>query len=260
MNKNQKEKIVALFTENMETQEFKDYLMDIGMLVPDYWFEMPASTTSKYHSAQQCITPGGQVIHCLLFASILEHLLKLKHFKEKFETPEIRDCLRCAPLLHDSFKKGLNKSKWTVPDHPKIAAEFVLKTKVEHDISPMWKKYIAGLCEAHSGEFNKDRSGKVIMKYPENRGELLIHMCDILSSRNDIIWNTPKAVEDLLSGVEIEATPQKEKTLDVATFKMPFGKYKGMTLGEIKEENAGYIDWMKENMKDKDFYPLLDKI
>lgn len=257
MDTKQKEKIVALFTEDMETQMFKDYLIDIGMLIPDYWFEMPASTTSKYHSKQQCVTPGGQVVHCLLFKSILNHLLRLQHFKEKFDTPEIRDCLRCAPLLHDSFKKGINNSKWTVPDHPKIASEFVLKTKVKHDIEPMWKKYIAGLCEAHSGEWNKNRSGQVIMKYPENDGEMLIHMCDILSSRNDIIWDVPSDVEALLKGVEVAQA--EEKSLNVDTFTMPFGKYKGMTLMKIKDENPGYIDWMKQTMQDKDFYPLLDK-
>lgn len=258
MDIKQKNLIVKLFTENMETQMFKDYLMDIGMLIPDYWFEMPASTTSKYHSKQQCVTPGGQVIHCLLFKSILDHLLRLKHFKEKFDTPEIRDCLRCAPLLHDAFKKGLNNSRYTVADHPLIAARFVMNTNVEHDIEPMWKKYIAGLCEAHSGEWNKNRSGQVIMKYPENDGEMLIHMCDILSSRNDILWDIPQEVADLLTGIKVE--PKEEKSLDVATFTMPFGKYKSMTLAKIKAENPGYIDWMKENMKDKDFYPLLDKI
>lgn len=257
MDKNQKAKIVALFTENMETQEFKDYLMDIGMLIPDYWFEMPASTTSKYHSKQQCVTPGGQVIHCLLFKSILDHMLRLQHFKDKFNSPEGRDCLRCAPLLHDSFKKGLNNSKWTVPDHPLIAAKFVMDTKVEHDIAPKYKKYIAGLCEAHSGEWNKDRSGNVIMKYPENGGEMLIHVCDILSSRNDIIWDVPDDVAALLNGVEIEP---KEDGLNIETFTMPFGKHKGKTLPQIKNEDADYIRWMKENMQNRDFYPLLKEV
>ena len=258
MDKYLKKEIVSLFTENMETKEFKNYLMDIGMLIPDYWFEMPASTTSKYHSKQQCVTPGGQVIHCLLFKSILEHLLRLRYFKEKFDTPEIRDCLRCAPLLHDAFKKGLNNSRYTVADHPLIAAKFVMDTKVEHDIEPMFKKYIAGLCEGHSGEWNKNRGGQVIMKYPENDGEFLIHFCDILSSRNDILWDIPQEVESLLCGVAL--VPSEDKNLDVATFKMPFGKYKGMILVEIKDENAGYIDWMKDNMQDRDFYPLLSKI
>lgn len=257
MDTKQKKQIVALFTDGMETQMFKDYLMDIGMLIPDYWFEMPASTTSKYHSKQQCVTPGGQVIHCLLFKSILNHLLRLKHYKEIFETPELRDCLRCAPLLHDSFKKGLNNSRYTVADHPLIAKKFVLETKVEHDIGSMWKKYIAGLCEAHSGEWNKDRSGQVIMKYPENNGEMLIHMCDILSSRSDILLDIPEEVDKLLNG--IEALPIK-KDLDVNTFIMPFGKYKGKTLQQVASEDLGYIDWMKENLQDKDFYPLLKEL
>lgn len=38
---------------------------------------------------------------------------------------------------------------------------------------------------------------------------------------------------------------------DASSTKVTFGKYKGKTLGEIKQENKGYIEWLKENAKDE---------
>ena len=218
---------------------------------------MPSSTSLKYHSKQQCDKKNGQLIHIYLFSSILNHLLKLKNNMARFNTPEYRDCLRCCPAFHDAIKCGWNGSKYTVPEHPILASEWVMNTKVKHDIPVKYKQIIADCCETHSGEFNKNRKGDVIMREPWTDEQFFIHECDILSSRNDIIWDVPSDVEALLKGVEVAQA--EEKSLDIHTFTMPFGKYKGMTLMQIKDENPGYIDWMKQNMQDRDFYPLLDK-
>ncbi len=45
--------------------------------------------------------------------------------------------------------------------------------------------------------------------------------------------------------VELTTTP-----VFVKTFK--FGKYKGRTTSEIAQEDAGYLNWMRDNMKDMD--------
>ena len=34
--------------------------------------------------------------------------------------------------------------------------------------------------------------------------------------------------------------------------RMPFGKYRGEHLGDIAEENIGYIRWLTENIEDED--------
>lgn len=38
---------------------------------------------------------------------------------------------------------------------------------------------------------------------------------------------------------------------DAFSMKITFGKYKGKTLGQIKQENKGYIEWLQENAKDE---------
>lgn len=208
---------------------------------------MPSSTSKKYHSKQQCVTPGGQIIHVYLFSSILNHLLRLERNKQIFSTPEIRDAMRVVPMAHDAIKCGWKGGRYTVPDHPKLAAEWILTVKTDHDIPYNYKEAIAGMCEAHSGEWNKDRSGKEIMKKPENQMEFLIHECDILASRSDIIWDIPKELTNVLHSDENDDFDHERTTWK--DFTLPFGKYKGKTWEQIDKEDPGYVQWALAKME-----------
>ena len=133
---------------------FKAYFNDMVGEIPDYIFTMPSSTSGKYHNATQC-EKFGQVYHEYMFSSVLNHRLRLKGNREKYNTPEIRDCMRCVPVFHDAIKCGWNGSLHTVHEHPMLAAEWVRNTKVENDIPNEYKEMIADMCEAHSGEWHK---------------------------------------------------------------------------------------------------------
>lgn len=247
MKAEEKQAVFKPFLKNFETDLFKEYFMDMVAEMPDYIFTMPSSTSGKFHNAKQCET-YGQLYHVYMFNSILNHLLSLKHNKEKYDKPYERDAMRCVPTFHDAVKCGWNGSKYTVQDHPVLAAEWVLSTVVKHDIPIEYKHMIADMCEAHSGEWNKSRSGKVIMSEPRNDREFLIHECDILASRSDLDYIIPQELLDVLPAVEIP---------DVSTYIVPFGKYKGKTLPEIKAIDPGYIAWAKENMTKEPVKSLL---
>src|SRR5699024_7578282 len=180
--------------------------------------------------------------HIYMFDSILNHRLRLKGNKERYSSPEERDAMRCVPAFHDAVKCGWNGSKYTVQDHPLLAAQWVLDTKVKHDIPNKYKKMIADMCEAHSGEWNKSRSGKVIMSEPRNDREFFIHECDILSSRNDLDYIIPEELQQLLVKY---AKPELPKLED---YVLPFGKHKGEKLIDVSESDKGYIAWAKNNM------------
>ena len=250
MKREDKQAVFEPLSRNFETDMFREYFMDMVAEIPDYIFTMPSSTSGRYHNAKQCET-YGQLYHIYMFDSILNHRLRLKGNKEKYSTPEERDAMRCVPAFHDAVKCGWNGSKYTVQDHPLLAAQWVLDTKVTHDIPDKYKQMIADMCEAHSGEWNKSRSGKVIMSEPRNDREFFIHECDILSSRNDLDYIIP---DDLLSVLPEEEIP------DINTYIIPFGKYKGKTLPEIKEIDSGYISWAKENMTREPVKTLLSQM
>ena len=241
-----KRKICELLTTKFETQEFKDYFLDMCEEIPDYIFTMPASTSGKYHNAKQC-ERYGQLYHIFMFQSIIEHLLRLKHNRERFPTPQDRDAMRCVPMFHDAVKCGWEGSRWTVAEHPMLAKQWILDTKVEHDLGA-YKLVIANMCEAHSGEWNKDRSGNVIMSEPRNDMEFFIHECDILASRVDLDW----IVSDELKALLPEEDPKE--------FIVPLGKYKGRKLIDVFEEDPDYCKWMRENIEREPLKSMVEKL
>jgi len=249
MDKQDKRKIFEIAANNFETDNIKNYFLDMCEEIPDYIFLIPASTSMKYHNATQC-QKFGQLYHEYMFASIMEHRLRLKSNREKYPTPEIRDCMRCVPFFHDAIKCGLNGSKYTVQDHPMLAAEWVRTTKVNHNISDEHKEMIACMCESHSGEWNKSRAGKEIMPEPRNDMEFFIHECDILSSRNDIDMIIPKELKEVLgdANIEDESLPKP----DINTYKLTFGKHKGLLIKDVFKDHKDYIEWMNKNMELKE--------
>lgn len=254
MERKDKQLVFKPLLKDFETETIAEYFMDMVAEIPDYIFTMPSSTSGKYHNKAQC-EKFGQIYHEYMFASVLNHRLRLKGNREKYNTPEIRDCMRCVPVFHDAIKCGWNGSQYTVQDHPMLAAEWVRTTLVEHDISDEYKEMIACMCEAHSGEWNKSKSGKVIMPEPRNDMELFIHECDILSSRADLDMIIPDELKDILSRVKAE-----EKEISLEEYRVDFGKHSGRTLLEIQDIDPGYIRWMKEKMDREPVKTLLTQI
>ena len=253
MTKEDKQRVFEPLCRNFETDLFKDYYMDMIAEIPDYIYVMPSSTSGKFHNAKQCET-YGQIYHIYMFDSILNHRLRLKLNKELYPTPEERDAMRCVPAFHDAVKCGWNGSKYTVQDHPVLAHQWVLSTKVDHDIPEEYKNMIADMCLTHSGEWNKSRSGKIIMPEPRNSREFFIHECDILASRVDLDYIIPDELKTILGDSVKPDIP------DINTYVISFGKHSGKTLLQIAETDPGYIAWAKENITREPVKTLLTQI
>ena len=244
MTREHKQKIFEPLARSFETEAFKLYFLDMVAEIPDYIFTMPSSTSGKYHNKTQC-QPYGQVYHIYMFDAILNHRLRLKGNKELYPTPEERDAMRCVPVFHDAIKCGWNGSKFTVADHPLLASKWVLETKVEHDVPMDYKQMIADMCESHSGEWNKNRSGQVIMSEPRNHREFFIHECDILASRVDLDYLIPDELKEVLND-KVEEMP------DINSYAFTFGKYKGQLITDVAKEHKDYLEWMRANMSMKE--------
>ena len=244
MTREHKQKIFEPLARSFETEAFKLYFLDMVAEIPDYIFTMPSSTSGKYHNKTQC-QPYGQVYHIYMFDAVLNHRLRLKGNKELYPTPEERDAMRCVPVFHDAIKCGWNGSKFTVADHPLLASKWVLETKVEHDVPMNYKQMIADMCESHSGEWNKNRSGQVIMSEPRNHREFFIHECDILASRVDLDYLIPDELKEVLND-KVEETP------DINSYAFTFGKYKGQLITDVAKGHKDYLEWMRANMSMKE--------
>lgn len=248
MSKLNKNKLLNIIVREFETEHMRYYCEDMIEQIPDYIFQMPSSTSFKYHNATQC-QPHGQLLHIVMFGTIMNYILGLKYVKER-TTSEERDCLRCTAIFHDALKCG--DTKHTVHEHPMLAAQWIRETTVEHDISDELKQRIADLCESHSGEWTSSVRSKFVLEEPKTDEQFLVHMCDYLASRKNLDMKYEKEYLDLIASMD---------TLpNIDEYKLTFGKYKGMTLTEINNRDKNYIQWAKENIRQEPVRSLLEKL
>lgn len=180
-----KKEIFKDILDKFETEEMRLYCEDMIEKMPEYVWTMKASTSSKYHNATQC-QPGGEIYHILMGCQILEYLLGLEYMQNKYPKPKQRDALRVSFCLHDAVKCGWSGSQYTVHEHPILAAEWVEKTEVEHDIKSALKKYIGDLIRTHSGQYRENKRSSVVLPEIKTDEQFLIHAVDILSSRANL--------------------------------------------------------------------------
>jgi hypothetical protein len=186
----------------------------------------------------------------------MDYILGLDYVMEKIRDARDRDCLRCTPIFHDAIKCGLNGSQYTVHEHPLLAGEWIRNTKVEHDIDDETKKYIARLCESHSGQWIDSKKSKIVLPKPENDKQFLVHLCDYLASRANLDMTYTEEVNKALNNIQLP----KEELPDISEYKVTFGKFAGKTLLEINQIEPGYIKWAKENLTREPVASLLKQL
>lgn len=242
MTREEKIAVFQPYLDKFETEEMRLYCEDMIALMPDYIFEIPSSTSGKYHNKTQC-EPHGQIYHIIMFAEIMNYRLALKGNQEKFKSPVQRDAMRCTPMLHDALKCGLNGSTFSVHEHPMLAGQWVRETKVEHDVDDKTKEAIARMVERHSGEWTSSKKSKVVLPEPENAMELFVHECDYLSSRSNIDMPIPEYLKDIFVDEPVEFDE---------SYTLTFGKHAGERLIDVYKSKPDYVEWMEQSIHKRD--------
>lgn len=190
--------------DKFENQNVRTSTETILEMMPDYFYEVPASSTGKYHPAFS-LGEGGLVRHVKVALRILEEMFNDPAFGT-YDSYK-KDLIRMALMLHDGFKSGINYSKYTRNDHPVIMSQFILDNKDKLLISEDDAKFVSRLVLTHMGPWNKDRAGREIMPVPTTREELLVHLCDYIASR--------KFLDVCFENNEISDNKNREKTLSL---------------------------------------------
>lgn len=169
--------------------DIKDFTIHMLKQVPEYFYEVPASSTGKYHPSY-ALGDGGLIRHTLGAGLIAIELFRNDTIYGKFTDRE-KELMLSAIILHDTFKSGIEKSKYTVAEHPILASNFVKETKQEF-IAKSEVQIIADCILSHMGQWNTDRSGREIMDKPKTQMQSFVHLCDYLASRKilEINFNT----------------------------------------------------------------------
>ena len=232
------EEKIALFEKEigyMQIENIKDFFKKAITLVPDYFFEGPASSSGKFHSALECGF-GGLVYHTRSVAKIANYLVNLQQYKSKLNEVE-RDCVICAALLHDCLKHDWeNKTGFSVHQHPVLSAEFI-KTdeRLGNIVSEEIRATIGDAVASHSGEWTTSKRSKVIVPSPENLVQELVHLSDYIASRGDI-------------HILFEGEDNQPKLPSLDEYKLNFGRHNGKTIPEIAAKDKGWLIWAQDNL------------
>ncbi len=159
----------------------EDLKVLIGLL-PDYFFEIPASSTGKYHPAFS-LGDGGLVRHTKAAVRIANELLNNNTVGSKFSLHD-KDLIIIALALHDGVKSGMEHSQYTKFDHPLLASKLIMenKDKVSMEVDDLRK--VCSMIESHMGEWTYDNyHKKEVLPKPRTAEQRFVHMCDFLASR-----------------------------------------------------------------------------
>lgn len=165
--------------DNRKREDLKYLVSEL----PDYFFEIPASSTGKYHP-EFAGTKNGLVKHTKVAVRIAKELLDnpgLNNFKDNE-----KDIIIMALVLHDGLKKGMPEEKYTKVDHPLLAADFIRKHKDKLSLTSDELDLITRVVSSHMGIWNKDFNDNEVLPIPKDKYERFVHMCDYLSSKKFI--------------------------------------------------------------------------
>ncbi len=166
------------FIKDDRIRESCEIILD---MLPDYFYEIPASSTGKYHP-EFSLGPGGLVRHVKVAVRIAKELLDNPCIGDKYKSNE-KDIMIFTLILHDGLKSGLVYNRYTQANHPTLIKNFVLENKDKIKLTESELNLFAHCVEAHMGPWNTDYDGNEILPKPKTKYENFVHMCDYLSSK-----------------------------------------------------------------------------
>lgn len=151
-------------------------------LLPDYFFEVQASSTGKYHP-EFALGEGGLVRHTKVAVRMAIELLNNNCVGMKF-TDEDKDLIIMALVLHDGVKHGMEHNKYSKANHPLLISKLIMENKDKLSLEIDDIRKLCAMIESHMGEFNYDPYTKEeILPKPRTAEQRFVHMCDYLASR-----------------------------------------------------------------------------
>ena len=150
-------------------------------LLPDYFFQIPASSTGKYHP-EFSLGDGGLVRHVKAAVKIAKDLLDNPCIGSKYTNDE-KDLMIMTLILHDGLKSGLKHNKYTQANHPTLIKNYIIENKEKLELTDKEVTFVGKAIESHMGPWNTDYTGAEILPVPKTKYENFVHMCDYLASR-----------------------------------------------------------------------------
>lgn len=164
----------------IKDEKIRNSLKTMLNLLPEYFYQIPASSTGKYHP-EFTLGDGGLVRHTKAVVRIAYELLQnpsLNNFTE-----EEKDLLLFALTVHDGLKNGRVKGRYTAIDHPIQMSNYVKESKDKLELTDSQIDLICRCIATHMGPWTTDFDGNEVLEPPKDKYQRFVHMCDFLASK-----------------------------------------------------------------------------
>ena len=164
----------------IKDNNIKESLKTMINLLPDYFFEVAASSTGKYHP-EFSQGKGGLVRHTKVAIRIAYELFQDESINNF--TDREKDLIIFSLLVHDGLKHGMIHNEYTQFNHPLLISNYIKENKDKLLLSESDINFICSCLEKHMGPWTKDYQGNEVLQKPTSKYERFVHMCDYLSSK-----------------------------------------------------------------------------
>lgn len=174
------------------TSAIRQATAEFTMRAPDYFWEVPAASTAKYHHPA-CCGEGGLWAHTLMLSTVIERLGDSYVGRGLLEEGDI-DLAHAAAILHDQRKRGdpANPADRATRDHDLEMAEYVRESAIRID------DRVADAIASHMGPWYEGPQ-------PETPLQDLVHTADMIASTKSITPAVQGPIPEELDHCGLEA-------------------------------------------------------
>lgn len=170
----------------IKNERLKENLIKLVEKIPNYFFEVPASSTGKYHPSYSQ-GKGGLLRHTKALVRFAKELLDNPLIGDKYTNDE-KDLMIIAGILHDTAKLGINgEAKYTLFEHPLLVGDYIRKIKEELTLTEDEINFLDHVISSHMGVWNTSDYSDIVLPRPSDKYQNFVHMCDYLASRKVFI-------------------------------------------------------------------------
>ncbi len=177
-------KDVEPYIKMVANEGIRKFLREALRITPAYFWEIPASSSGKYHP-KWAVQKRGLFWHSI-FAMYLASELSTTFGL----TPLERDVAIAACCLHDTVKYGIDYDLRYYDMHSYMPRTFF--SNKDHNLSEIIGRNlyhsIMSAIETHMGTMY-DGSWNPVRKKPENTIETVVHLADYIASRKQVNFN-----------------------------------------------------------------------
>ncbi len=149
--------------------------------LPDYFFEVAASSTGKYHP-KYALGNGGLIRHTKAAVRFAYELLSDPSIGDKYSERE-KDLMIIALIVHDGLKHGITKDTYVKFEHPILIANLIEEKGKELGFTKEDVALLKSVVSSHMGPWTTNNYSDIILPAPKTKYENFVHMCDYLASR-----------------------------------------------------------------------------